>query len=103
MAKMYSLKKILLPASDEVVPPKTVFDAAPTLAKQLMALKSARNATAAEVEAAELASKAGKGAVYTSVKEGDAKVIATEVVADTKPESGAKGDPQATPTGKSAS
>lgn len=56
MAKLYALKTILRQTDagkDEVIMPRTVFDAEPAQARQLMALDSARNATKAEIGAAE--------------------------------------------------
>lgn len=66
MAKMYALKTILrtVEGKEELIEPRTVFDAAPAQAKQLMALQSARNALPEEVKAAADAQAKADGVFY---------------------------------------
>ena len=92
MAKLYAFHQIVLP-DETVVPPKTVFDATPTQAKQFDKLGAARPATEAEILAA-----AEKKAAEDGVSFDEPQLP----LAEAKPASGAPGDPQAAPKGKSA-
>ncbi|MBB4120207.1 hypothetical protein [Martelella radicis] len=79
MAKMYALKKIILP-NDTTIDRKSVFDATPALAKQLLSMNSARNATKGEITAAEAKAKEKAGNSFGSVTEGDATMVAADIM-----------------------
>jgi len=76
--KMYSTKKILL-AGDQEIPARSVFEATPALAKQLTALRSAREATKAEIAAATEKASATQGSTFASAMPDDAKLIAANI------------------------
>lgn len=94
MAKLYALTKIIMP-DDTVIKPKTVFDATPIQAKQFDKLKAARPATGAEVEAAKLEAAIKDGTDYLEPE-------LPLTIEDKAPPSGAPGDPQGAPKGKTA-
>jgi hypothetical protein len=88
MAKMFSLMNIHRPVTDEMIPPRTVFDAEPAEANQLEDMNAERKATAQEVEAAKKAQDKLDGVLDTTVRPtNDAP----------KPQSNAPGDPQNLP------
>lgn len=91
MAKMFALTEILMP-DGKTVPRRTVFNCTPAEAKQFDKLKAARPATPAETEAAAIAEAEANGTAFL-------RDAATEAA---KPQSGAPGDPQGSPKGKSA-
>lgn len=67
MAKMFALKTIIRQNADgieEAVKPRQVFDARPPEARHLDALKSARPATEAEIQAHNDAQAKADGAFY---------------------------------------
>jgi hypothetical protein len=92
MAKMLAKTQIIMP-DGKVVAKGTVFDATPAQARQFDALKSARQATPAEIEAADRQQAAAVGHDYTApeLPLGESKA----------PPSGAPGDPNGVPKGKS--
>jgi hypothetical protein len=92
MAKLYALTKIIMP-DDTVVPAKTVFDATPAQAIQFDKLKSARPATAEEIRNAALLAAVANGTEFNEPE------LPLEAKA---PASGAAGDPNGVPKGKSA-
>lgn len=91
MAKLYALNKIILP-DNTVVERRSVFDGTPAQAKQFDKLGAARPATEAEIKAA-AEKKAAEDGVSLDEPQLDLAV---------KPASGAPGDPQGAPKGKSA-
>lgn len=98
MPKLYTLKSVYDPATDKTVARGRVFDATAAQAKQLDALKAARPATKAEIDADQVERDKANG--VTTDEPAPAKpVVADESIV--KPPSGAKDDPQALPQGKS--
>lgn len=91
MAKMFALTSILMP-DNTMVERRTVFTCTPAQAKQFDKLRSARPATPAEIEAADRAEAEANGTAF----------LREAAVEATKPASGAPGDPQGAPKGKSA-
>ncbi|MGR3747536.1 hypothetical protein [Paracoccus sp. (in: a-proteobacteria)] len=66
MAKLLALKTILrrVEGVEELIQPRSVFDATPSEAKQLDALQSARPATKVEIAAAAKAQAKADGTAY---------------------------------------
>lgn len=95
MAKLFSKTSIIRYNNgvEEVIAKGVVFDATPTEAKQLDALRSARPATAEEVSAHNH---------KVAVSQGQAVAEPVAPVAEPLPASGAVGDPRGAPKGKSA-
>ena len=98
MPKMYALRTIIRVKDDleETVKPRTVFSTTVPEAKQYLALKSARNARADEIRAAEEAEAKADGSFYetdaTSTNDGSAEPLTEQT--------SIANDPKAAPKGK---
>lgn len=101
MAKLFSKMKIIRrdkKGVEEVIPKGRVFDATPTEAKQFDKLKSSRPATPDEIKADEERKAMAKGQAFTDAAPAEPVAETTKRI----PDSGAAGDPNSPPKGKTA-
>ena len=99
MVKLYSKMKIIRHTKDgveEVIPKRTVFDGTPAEAKQFDALNSARPATAEEIKDDKDRRDLDQGIAFQNPAPSDAVLEAPAAL----PDSGAHGDPNSAPKGK---
>ena len=98
MPKMYALRTIIRvkDGQEETVKPRTVFDATVPEAKQYLALKSARNARADEIEAAKDADAKADGSFYET-DTSSTNDASTEPLTE---QTSIANDPKAAPKGK---
>ena len=102
MVKLYSKMKIIRHTKDgveEVIPKRTVFDGTPAEAKQFDALNSARPATAEEIKDDKERRDLDEGLTSQNPAPSDAVLAGPEETV-AMPDSGAYGDPNSAPKGK---